>query len=83
MTWRAVAPKGKATANEANGTAHERAGNPNGQDVAFLRCSKAINMAPANGQWHSIRFSVMVQLAYKLRSTECFEKITREETCVN
>ena len=43
--------KREDNSGEANGIAYETGGSPSGQNVAFLRCNKAINMAPANGQW--------------------------------
>jgi hypothetical protein len=47
-----ILSKGEATASEANGIAHETSWKPERTECrSFLQCNKAINAAPANGQW--------------------------------
>ena len=46
-------PEARATTCEANEIAYETGRKPERTECRILRCSKSINMAPANGQWQS------------------------------
>ena len=66
--------KGEDTASEANRIAHETGRKPEWTECRILQCSKSSTWPLLTGNGNSIRFSVMVQLAYKLRSHEVLRK---------
>jgi hypothetical protein len=69
---------------EAQGLPTKQAGSPSGQNVAFCDAANRPHGPLLTGNGNSVRFSVMVQLAYKLRSRlVALCKNNREESCAN
>jgi hypothetical protein len=80
----AAVSKGEVTTRAGRGLPTKRAANPSGQAIAFCDATKPSAWPLLTGNGNSVRFSVLVQLACKLRSRlVALCKNTREDSCAN